>query len=410
MRAMTLLRRLLGVTGLRVIGMWFFFEGDLAVEVAPSRRKARCGQCGRRGPVHDYQPFRWWRHAVWGATAVKLGYAPRRVACRRCGVRVERLAWADPDSRFTYAFEEWVAYLAQVTDKTQVTKLAGIAWRTVSSIVGRVVDRRLSPDRFTGLVRIGIDEFSYRGQHRYVTVVVDHDRQRVVWSAEGKSGETLRQFFELLTAEQRATIELATMDLAASYRKAVAESLPHVEIVFDRFHVQRLASNALDEVRRALVRELGGSELGAAIKNTRWVLLRRPEDLTHSQRERLSEVQRSNQPLYRAYLLKETLASALSYKQPKRAKEALESWISWGVRSRLKPFIRVARTIRKHLPGILAYVRHRVTNGLVEGINNKLRMVTRRAFGFHSAEALIGMLYLTCGGIVLNPPLPGPTP
>jgi transposase len=302
-----------------------------------------------------------------------------------------------------------VAYLAQITDLTHVAQLMGISWATVGAIVGRVVARNQAPDRLAALRLIGIDEFSFRKRHHYLTVVVDHDRRCIVWAAEGRSAATLEPFFGLLGSEGCAAIQLVSIDLAASYRKAAAENLPKAEIVFDRFHVQRLASDALDEVRRALVRELAGTPEAAVVKNTRWALLHDPSSLTAGQRERLSSVQRDNRPLYRAYLLKETLVRALDYLQPKRAREALNAWIAWAQRSRLRPFMRAARTIRSHLTGILAYVRHRLTNGLTEGLNGKLRMVTRRAYGYHSAKALIAMLFLTCSDIRLNPPLPSPT-
>jgi transposase len=410
MRVTTLFRRLLDVTGLQVKGALLTTDGSLSVEVAPRWRRPRCGVCGRVAPGYDRRPLRWWRHLAFGRTMVLLSYAPRRVECARCGIRSEKLPWAEGQSRFTWAFEELVAYLAQITDQTQVGRLTAIAWPTVGSIVTRVVTRRLEPDRLKGLRRLGVDEFSFRKRHRYLTVVVDHDRRRIVWAAEGRNAETLRAFFEELGPQACAAIHLVTMDMAGSYQKAVREWLPNAKIVFDRFHVQQLATQALDDVRRSLVRELGGSAQAAVVKNTRWALLKNPHELSAHDRERLSNVQRSNRPLYRAYLLKETLARALDYQQPKRAREALEAWLCWASRSRLKPFQRVARTVRAHLPGILAYVRHRLTNGIVEGLNGKLRLISHRAYGFHSAKAIIAMLYLNCAGIQLNPPLPSPTP
>jgi transposase len=409
MRVTTLFRRLLGVTGVRVKEVFFQLDEKLTIEVEPRLRQPRCGGCRRRAPGYDRRPLRWWRHLAFGQTVVRLAYAPRRVDCPRCGVRAEWVPWGDPESRFTCAFEELVAYLAQVTDQTQVAKLTGIAWATVGSIVDRIVRRRLGPERFAGLRRIGIDEFSFRKHHRYLTVVVDHDQHRIVWAAEGRNAETLREFFKLVGPRVCAGIELVTIDMSAAYEKAVAECLPHAEIVFDRFHVQRLASDALDEVRRSLVRELRGTKHAAVVKNTRWALLKNPIDLTRADRQQLSGVQQANRPLYRAYLLKETLAGALDYLQPKRANDALIAWLNWASRSRLQPFVKAARTIRAHLPGILAYIRHRLTNGIVEGLNSKLRMINHRAYGFHSAAALIAMLYLTCAGIHLNPPLPVPT-
>jgi transposase len=324
-------------------------------------------------------------------------------------VRTEQVPWAQAGSRFSEEFEELVAYLAQVTDQTRVTELMGIAWTTVGAIVERVGARRLDPARLDGLRRIGVDEFSYRKRHRYLTTVVDHDRRRVVWAAAGRSAETLAAFFDALGEERCAELECVTMDMAGGYIKAVEERLPAVQIVFDRFHVQRLASDALDTVRREQLRELRGSESGRELFRSRFALLKNPWNLTRKDQQKLSEVQRTNGPLYRAYLLKETLAQALDYKQPGRAERALREWLAWASRSKLPPFVKAARTIRKHFDRILAYVRERLTNGIVEGFNNKLRMIARRAFGFHSPPPLIAMLFLCCGGITLDPPLPAPT-
>lgn len=271
MRVTTLFRRLLGVTGLRVIGVLFQTDGKLSVEVAPRWRRPRCGECGRRASTYDRRPLRWWLHMPFGATPVRLAYAPRRVHCPRCGVRTEKLPWGEAASRFTTTFEEMVAYLAQITDKTHVARLMGISWPTVGSIVSRVVarhlPRHLPAERLASLRLIGIDEFSFRKRHRYLTVVVDHERRRIVWAAEGHKAETLDPFFELLGTKTCAAIKLVSIDLAGSYRKAAKENLPNAEIVFDRFHVQRLASDALDEVRRALVRELADTpEQATAVK------------------------------------------------------------------------------------------------------------------------------------------------
>jgi transposase len=344
-----------------------------------------------------------------GRLRIWLEYAPRRVECPGCGVRSEQVPWAAHGSRFTGDFEELVAYLAQVTDKTRVTELMGISWTTVGAIVERVVARRLDSSRLEGLRRIGVDEFSYRKRHRYLTTVVDHDRRRVVWAAAGRSAETLGAFFDALGEERCAQLECVTMDMAGGYIKAVEERLPEAQIVFDRFHVQRLASDALDEVRRELLRKIRGTEEGRELFRSRFALLKNPWNLTRRETEKLRDVQRTNVPLYRAYLLKETLAQALDYKQTWRAKRALREWLAWASRSKLAPFVKAARTIREHFDRILAYIQERLTNGIVEGFNNKLRMIARRAYGFHSPPPLIAMLYLCCGGIKLDPPLPKPT-
>lgn len=409
MRVTTVFRRLLAVTQLVVVAVTFE-EASLVLSVKPRWRRPKCGVCGRQAPCYDRRPERRWSHLHLGRTPIVLAYAPRRVSCRTCdAVHVERVPWAEHGSKFTRDLEELVAYLAQLTDITHVTKLTGLAWQTVCNVVERVVERRLDASRLDGLKRIGIDEFSYLRRHRYITVVVDHETRKVVWATKGRTADALKAFFDELGEERCQQLEFATIDMSASYIKALEERVPHVQIVFDRFHVQRLASDAVDEVRRALLRDLRGTAEGKALFRSRFALLKNPWKLTDDEKEKLCQLQRTNAPLYRAYLLKETLASALDYLQPWRAERALRDWLSWASRSRLAPFVRAARTIRKHFDGILAYIKDRLTNGPVEGINNKLRTINRRSYGFHSPESLMSMMFLCCGGIELDPPIPGPT-
>jgi len=352
------------------------------------------------------QPARYWRHLNFGETRTWLQYAPWRVLCRECGVKTESVPWAAQGSRFTYSFEELVAYLAQIMDRTAVTKQVGIAWQTVGTIVERIVRERLDPNRLRGVRRIGIDEFSYRKRHSYVTVIVDHDRKRVIWAGEGRSADALSSFFEDLGEEGRERIETVTIDMSPAFKRAVADWLPNAEVIYDRFHVQRLVSNAVDEIRRAEVREEEDSLAAKSIKGTRYALLKRDWKLTTRDLEKLSDIQRTNLRLYRAYLLKEALTDALDQRQPFRLRAKLLAWLSWASRSKLKPMVKAARTIRTHFEGVVAYARERLTNGVVEGMNTRMRMVARRAYGFHSAQSLIAMMFLCLGGIELHPPLP----
>jgi transposase len=408
-RVATLAKKLLGVSRIHVRGVESERDG-ITIEVRPSWQVPRCGSCRRRAPGYDRQPARRWRHLAVGGVILWLRYAPRRVECRRCGVHAEAVSWAASlETRFTEAFEELVAYLARSTDKTTVSTLLGIAWRSVGAIVERVVQRHLDSKRLDGLVFIGIDEFSYRKRHHYLTVVVDHLERRVVWAAEGRSAETLARFFDELGPARTRDLECITLDMSAGYLKTIRDRAPHARVIFDRFHVQRLASDAVDQVRREQMRGLTDLVEKRAIKHSRFALLKNPWDLTRREGEKLRQVERTNRPLYRAYLLKETLAQTLDYRQPKRAERALREWLAWASRSRLRPFVRLARTVRQHHDGILAYVGYRLTNGLVEGFNTRLRMVARRAFGFHSSKPLIAMLFLCCGRITLTPPLPQPT-
>ena len=405
MRPTSLCRKLTGNDNLLASCATLTQEGML-FDVRPRKHKPRCGCCGQLAPGYDQQPQRQWRAESVADVRILLRYAPRRVNCPDCGVHVEQLPWAYHGSRFTHDFEEKAAYLSQITNKTAVTQLLGISWRTVGRIIETVVQRRLNPERLRGLRCIGVDEFSYRKKHNYITLVVDHDTQRVIWAAKGKSADVLGLFFDQLDAQTLAGIGYVTMDMSASYIKAVSERLPKAQIVFDRFHVQRLVGEALDDVRKAEVRGTEDEEEAKSVKKSRYTLLKRQWNLTRKEKQKLAAIQKNNQRLYRAYLLKEAFSKALDYRQPARARKALDEWLEWANRSQLKPFIKVAATVSKYKEGILAYIRDRYNNGLVEGINNKLRMVARRAFGFHSAQALIAMLFLNCGGITLTPRLP----
>lgn len=403
MRATTLLNTLLGIKFTRVTGVEFTDE-EVVCDVEPTTTIPRCGGCFRRvAQVHDRRKPRRWRHLDLAGMRLELRYAPRRVRCPRCGVTTEMVPWAEPMSWFTHPFEQTVGYLTQMASKTVVSEMMRVAWATVGSIAVRLVARLLPGDRLDGLTHIGVDELSYRKHHKYVTIVVDHVTGRVVWAREGKNADTLLAFLEELGPERCALLQAVTMDMSQAYISAVSEAAKNAQIIFDRFHVQRLVQDALDEVRRAEVRTVEAPEGRRALKHTRFALLKNPWNLTAIEQTKLAELPKTNATLYRAYLMKESFADILGRHQPHVVRAKLKEWVSWAMHSKLKPFARVARTIGKHLDGIVAYVATGLTNARSEGLNGKARTITRRSYGLHSATSLIGMLFLCCSGICLKP-------
>lgn len=406
MRVTTVLKKLVGIEHLLVTG-FEIEEGALVMDVRPTWRKPRCSCCKRQRGGYDTLKVRRWRHLDFGGAQVWLRYALRRVWCPNGGVVAEQVPWCEvTTSRFTTRFEEAVGFLVQRCDKTSVQEMFTIAWRSVGQIVQRVVQRHQPGDRLDGLTAIGIDELSYRKGHKYVTTVTNHRTGQIVWAAEGKNAETVRCFFEQLGEQRCRAIEVVTMDMSEAYIAAVRQKVPQAQIVFDRFHVQKLVNTALDEARREewqRLRELDKRQADK-VKGLRWPLLKNPWKLTPTQSQRLSTLQKDNTRLYRAYLLKESFADILDRRQPNVVSSKLEDWIGWARRSRLPGFVRVARTIRKHLDDIVAYIRWGMTNGIVEGLNNKARVIERRAYGFHSATAFIAMIMLCCTNIWLSPP------
>lgn len=405
MRVTTLLKKILGIKKTIVDG-FEVVDGALIISVRPRWRKRRCSCCGQIRPGYNRLDTRYWRHLDFGGIRVYLAYSPRRVCCRTCGVVVEQVPWSeDPRSRFTTDFEESVGYLVQRCDKTSVHEFFQVAWRTVGTILERVYKRHRPEDPLIGLTHIGVDEVSYRKGHRYLTLVSNHKTRRIIWAKEGKNAETFAAFFEELGPQRCKAIKLVSMDMSEAYIQTVRRHVPKAQIVFDRFHVQRLVGDALDQTRREEWRrqkEVEGDE-AKEIKGMRWPLLKNPWNLTSIESDRLSELSRENARLYRAYLLKESFAGILDRRQPNVASVKLREWLSWASRSRLPGFVKAARTIRRHLEDIVAYIRFRFTNAVAEGLNNKVRLLTRRAYGFHSAEAVISMVMLCCTGIDLNP-------
>jgi transposase len=280
-----------------------------------------------------------------------------------------------------------------------------IGWDTVGKIVERVVADHLDETRLTGLVAIGVDEISYRRGQRYLTTVVDHQAGVIVWCAPGRNAATLQQFFDLL-GDRKHSIKAVSIDMSGGYQQAINASIPHADICFDPFHVVRLAQRAVDQVRRDEwnAHDRSHTAAGRWVKGTRWSLLKSPEKQTIDQLAKLGEVQQANKPLYRAFLLKEELRLLYHLEDPKVAPAHLDAWLTWASRSRLEPFIKLARTIRRYQAGILNAIRLGLNNGRLEGLNSRIRLIGHRSFGFHSPWPLIALIYLCCAGVHVRLP------
>lgn len=430
MRDVSLWRGLLGAEKTVVERVEFDEDAELlVVHVRPAaRQRGRCGICGRRSPGYDPGPGRRrWRALDLGAIRAEVEADAPRVACGTHGVVVASLPWARHDAGHTYAFDDQVAWLATQASKSTVTELMRIAWRTVGSIITRVwADIDATHDRFAGLRRLGIDEISYKKGHKYLMVVVDHDSRRLVWAAPGRSSATVNQFFDLLGPERCAQITHVSADGADFIDTIVAEKCPGAVRVADPFHVVRWATDALDEVRRgawnqarALARKepkrgrgrpradappRPASERATALKGARYSLWKNPENLTENQQVKLAWIAATDPTLYRAYLLKEGLRVVFQLPHLD-AVEALDRWISWARRCRIPAFVKLQKSIVKHRTRILAAIEHNLSNGLIESTNTKIRLITRIAYGFKSAEALIALALLNLGGH--RPTLPG---
>ena len=400
---------LLGLKAAVVEDVYCGDQGEVVVAVRPRwRERDRCGVCRRRCPGFDLgEGRRRWRALDLGSTFAFVEAQAPRVACRDHGVVVCAVPWARHRSRFTRVFEDQTAWLAVHCSKSAVAALMRVAWRTVGGICERVAaDAQREVDLLAGLRRIGIDEISHRVGQRYLTVVVDHDSGRLVWAAAGRDRKTVEAFLDELGEERCKQLELVSCDMAAWIAGPVAERLPDAVRCVDPFHVIALATDALDDVRREVwneARRAGQGQLARDLKGARFALWKNPENLTDRQQAKLAWIEKLNAPLYRAYLLKEQLRQIYRV-APQQAPALLEAWLRWARRCRLEPFRKLARTITDQRAGIIAAITHGLSNARVEAINTQIRLITRRAFGFHSAHALIALAMLTLAG--LRPPLP----
>jgi transposase len=395
-------------------------EQLLVAHVRPQKRtRGQCGRCGRRSPDYDRgEGRRRWRSLDLGTIQTVLEAEAPRVRCREHGPTVAAVPWARHAAGHTRVFDEQVAWLATQCSKTAITELMRIAWRTVGAIITRVwADVEAVHDRFADLRRIGVDEISYKRGQKYLTVVVDHDSGRLVWAAPGRERATLNRFFDALGEQRCARITHVSADGAEWISTVVAGRCPNAVRCADPFHIVKWATEALDDVRRqawnAARSRPGGrgtrirwsrgrirqDAAGAAkaLKHARFALWKNPENLTTRQAAKLAWIAKTDPRLHRAYLLKEglRLVFQLSYDE---AVEALEAWIVWARRCRIPTFVDLQRRIVKHKASILAAIEHGLSNGRIESVNTKIRLITRVAFGFKSPDALIALAMLNLGG------------
>jgi transposase len=374
-------------------------------------RRPRCGVCRARAPLYDRGHRRRWRSLDDGLLRVYLEADLPRVTCGEHGVVIAAVPWARHDAGHTLAFDEQVAWFAVGASKKLVAELLRINWHTVGAIVTRVMKDRdgQDGDRLAGVTRVGIDEVHFAKGQRYLTVVVDHDSGRLLYVVEGRSKTSVEGFFDLLGEERSHGLTHISADGAEWIARVVEVRAPNAALCLDPFHVVKWAGDALDEVRRQVwnqARRSGMKAHAKALKDSRYALWKRPEDLNEKQELKLALIAEVNKPLYRAYLLKEQLRMVFAPGGLERV-YLLNDWLAWASRSRLEPFVKLARTIRDRKIDICNSLTFRLSNARVESMNQKIRLIIRRAYGFRSVEALRAMILLCLAGYAR--PLPGRT-
>jgi transposase len=418
-RVNKLVRVMLGLVDTVVLGLSVDLgERVVIVRVRPKAYATnRCGRCALRCPGHDRGPgVRRWRAPDLGPLRVFLEAAVPRVRCPQHRVVLARVPWARHGARHTRDFEDLTAWLARHTAKSTVAHLMRVSWRSVGAMVARVLADldAAAGDRWDGIGRIGIDEISYRRGHNFLTVVVDHDSGRLLWMHPGRTKRSLGLFFERLGPDRCARLELVSADGADWIAEVVALNAPQAKRCMDPFHVVKWGIEALDETRRqvaAEARRTGQTDLAKALgAGCRFALWKNPDHLTVKQQATLADIERINQPVFRAYLLKEQLRAVFRRdgEDDDDGPDRLDAWIDAAAHSGLPAFVKIAERIEDYSPTIKNALRHKLSNARVESINTKIRLITRIAFGFRSPDALIALAMLHLGGYDLR--LPGRIP
>lgn len=444
--ANTLCKNLLNVNDVVIEGHDFYADPNgvkhLRIKARPTKRKQNlCPICSKRCPGYDQASSanKIWRGLDWGGLIVEIECPTNRIECPEHGVVTAHVPWAYPGSNFTKDFDLTTAWLATYLPRSTVSGYMRIDWATVGRCISRTLND-IEPERsrrLNGLVNIGIDETSYKKGHKYITVIVNHDTNTVVWAAKGHGKTVLEQFYRSLTPEQLSSIKVVTGDGARWITDCVNEFTPECERCVDPFHVVEWAMEALDQVRRESWREAHAeaqelvkehprkpgrpkaddpvaAEVTASkakateIKNSTFALGKAPENLTEKQRVRVEMIASTNPRLYRAYRMKEKLRLLLKITDPNEAETELRKWLWWASHSRIPAFIELNKKIRRHKEHILNTIRLKMSNARIEATNNKIKLIVRKAYGFRNIQNLLDMVYLVCSDLVI--PLPNRKP
>ncbi len=379
---------------------------QLALEVEiEARRNSRavCSGCHRKRAGYDQLPVRRFEFVPLWQIAVFFVYAMRRVDCPKCGVIVEEVPWSDGKSPVTTAYRWFLAGWAKRLSWLEVALIFHTTWETVYRSVEYAVAWGLARRTMTGIKAIAVDEVQWQRGHHYLTLVyqIDAGFRRLLWIGLDRTEESLRGFFQTITDETKNSIRYLCSDMWKPYLNVLAQEVSGAIHVLDRFHIMQAMNKAIDEVRAEEARRLKRDGYEPVLKRARWCLLKRPENLTKKQTVRLAELVQYNLKSVRSYLLREDFQRFWTYQYHGWASRFLHEWCTRTMRSKIEPMKKVARRLRSHEELILNWFKARgtISAGIAEGLNNKVKLTTRKAYGFRTFDAVKNALYHSLGAL-----------
>lgn len=402
-----LYRRLLGLESPWAVERVALDMKQLQVDVFAAHEEGvawPCPECGAALTIYDHSEERTWRHLDSMQFKTYLHARVPRVKCPEHGVHQVKVPWSEARSRFTALFERFAIQVLQEMSISGASEVLRVSWDEAHLLMRRAVTRGLKAKKREQLRHLGVDEKAVRRRHIYFTLVCNLDKATVEYVAEDRKAESLDEFFDTLTLEQRDGIEAVAVDMWRPYTFSLQRNLPDADkkVVFDKFHVMRLVQDGVNMVRKREHRALR-QEGREDLTRTKHLWLTGKEKLNTDQRKRFRELQALNLKTGRAWALKESLREIWSYAQETWARKYWKRWYGWAMRSRLEPMKKAARAIAAHLDNVMTYFRHRITNAAAEGLNAKIQMVLNRACGFRNPENFKTAIYFHFGGLDLFP-------
>jgi transposase len=363
-----------------------------------------CPECGAPAGLHDHAEERVWRHLDTCQFATYLHARVPRVNCRTHGVRQVKVSWAESRARFTLLFERFAIDVLKETDVAGGAKILGLSWDEAHHLMARAVSRGLSRKPKTIPSHLGVDEKAISKGHKYMTLVCDLKGGTVEHIAEGRTEAALFTYFAPFTIRDVAGVEAIAMDMWTPFFNTVVRCVPNAreKIVFDRYHIVAHMNKAVDNVRRAESKTLR-AEGDDTLTGSRYLWLYGEENVPEHRRATFDELKSQRLKTGRAWAIKEMLRGLWDCTSKAEASTYYGRWYNWATHSRLAPVIKVARMVQSHLPNILTYYVHRVTNAVSEGINSAIQTIKKRAFGYRNPENFKTAIYFHCGGLDLYP-------
>jgi len=378
-------------TRVKVTGQWVVSKENVAsIDIHPDVRFAPiCYKCKKKAVTTYQKVYRAVRDLNIGNTVIFLNLLYRKVVCAECRcVRTEYFDFVEPYLRVTKRLAQCIHELCKVMTVKEVAEHFGLDWKTVKEIDKKFLEEEFGNTDYTGLRIIAIDEISRHRHHDYLTVVIDYETGRIVWIGEGRKESTLVSFFSEMPLSVRERIEAIAMDMWDPYIASVRKWCPNARIVFDLFHVVKEFNKVIDKVRNQEYHRAIESDK-RVLKGTRYLLLKNSKNLKLEERPHLKQILNLNKNLSTVYILKDALKKIWSYRYRKSAEKSLDNWCQLAYESDIKPVIKFAERLQRHKEGILNHCRYSIHTGKIEGVNNTLKVIKRKAYGFRDTRYFI---------------------